>query len=98
MHVPFSVPEHACPLSFSHSRALDARQFLGQHRHAKVARLDALGDADLEDLHDLLHRGPCFEGALDVTAHAPGPYMCVKEASKAMLISSTSLAGRTPLM
>jgi hypothetical protein len=41
--------------------SLDSFQF-----HAQGARLYAFGNAHLEHLHDLLHRGPVFQGNLDV--------------------------------
>ena len=50
--------------------ALGALQLLGEDRHAEIARLHALDDAELQHLHDLFHRRPRFEGGFDVAARA----------------------------
>jgi len=55
----------------------DALQFLGEDRYAEIARLRALHDAELQHLHDLFHRRPCLEGALDVAARAGGVHVRV---------------------
>ena len=37
------------------SGSIDALQFLRQNRYAEVARLNALNDAQLQNLHDFFH-------------------------------------------
>ena len=46
-------------------------QFFLQNWYAKIACLDALHHAELQDLHDLLHCRASLQRVLDVTAH-PG--------------------------
>jgi hypothetical protein len=50
--------------------SIEALQLLGQNQHSKVARWHAKGDAELEDPHDLLHRGTEPQRRLDVPARA----------------------------
>ena len=45
-------------------------QFLGQNRHAQVARLNSKRHANFENFHDLFHARAKLEGALDVAARA----------------------------
>jgi hypothetical protein len=74
----------------------EAFQLLCKDRYVEVARLHALRYAKLQHFHDFLHRCTAFN-ALTICRGVPGAYMCVYEASKAMLSSSTSFGGSTPL-
>src|SRR5579871_75063 len=47
-----------------------SRQLFEENRHAQIARLNALADAELQDLHDLLSRGSGPQRGLDVAAYA----------------------------
>jgi hypothetical protein len=76
--------------------ASPSREVLFEYGKAKIAGLDPLCDANLQDLENLFRRPPAFS-AFWVCRRVPGAYMRVNEASKAMLRSSISFAGRMPL-
>ena len=68
---------HAVPGQLIVVLALDAFQLLGENRHAEIAGLHALDDAELQHLHDLLHRRTDLQCGLDVAARARGVHMRV---------------------
>jgi hypothetical protein len=55
-------------------------------RHAEIARLHALDDAELQYLHDLFHRRPRFEGSFDVAALA-GAYIGIRRLRRSLVRS-----------
>ena len=56
---------------------LNALLFPGQNWHTEIAGLNALDDAELQHLHDLLDRRAELQRRPDVAAGTGGAYMCV---------------------